>query len=100
MLTVQKILPNVYRDSVALMQISAKLCELPGVIQAAMISATDGNIERETGTADSNSRIYRGLECKFLPIIAVLRGLNPAGISNVCDDSSGMFAPLLICIKF
>jgi succinyl-CoA synthetase alpha subunit len=41
----QKILPNIYRDSVALMQISSKLCDLPGVIQASAIMATAANIE-------------------------------------------------------
>jgi FdrA protein len=44
-LSEQKILPNVYRDSVALMRISAGLCELPGVLQASMIMATGANIE-------------------------------------------------------
>jgi succinyl-CoA synthetase alpha subunit len=40
-----KILPNVYRDSVALMQISSKLCALPGIIQASAIMATEANID-------------------------------------------------------
>ena len=44
MQTAQKTLPNVYRDSVALMQISSKLCELPGIIQASAIMATEANI--------------------------------------------------------
>ncbi len=44
MLTAQKILPNLYRDSVALMQISSKMCDLPGVIQASAIMATEANI--------------------------------------------------------
>ncbi len=41
----QKILPNIYRDSVALMQISCKLCDLPGISQASAIMATEANIE-------------------------------------------------------
>ena len=41
----QKILPNIYRDSVALMQISSKLCDLPGIVQASVIMATAANIE-------------------------------------------------------
>jgi succinyl-CoA synthetase alpha subunit len=45
MLTAQKAIANVYRDSVALMQLSAQLCELPGVVQASVISATEANLE-------------------------------------------------------
>jgi FdrA protein len=45
MQTETKILPNVYRDSVSLMQISSKLCSLPGIIQASAIMATEANID-------------------------------------------------------
>ena len=46
-----KIFPNTYRDSVALMQISSKLNELTGIIQASLIMATATNLEllREAG---------------------------------------------------
>ena len=45
MKTAQKILLNIYRDSVALMQISSKLSDLLGVSQASAIMATKANIE-------------------------------------------------------
>lgn len=38
--------PNLYKDSVSLMQISARLNALPGVSQASVAMATDANIER------------------------------------------------------
>jgi len=41
----QKVFPNTYRDSVALMQISASLGEMAGIAQASLIMATDANIE-------------------------------------------------------
>jgi len=57
MLNGQKILPNVYRDSVGLMRISVALCELPGVVQAAMVMASEGNMEllREAGLIGKGS---------------------------------------------
>ena len=41
----QKVFSNTYRDSVALMQISASLEEMDGVTQASLIMATDANLE-------------------------------------------------------
>jgi hypothetical protein len=38
--------PNLYKDSVSLMQISAKLNALDGVEQASVAMATPANIER------------------------------------------------------
>ncbi|HSD41524.1 MAG TPA: acyl-CoA synthetase FdrA [Burkholderiales bacterium] len=42
--TVTRIIANTYRDSVALMQLSASLRSLPGVEEASMIMATAGNL--------------------------------------------------------
>lgn len=42
---IQKIVPNLYRDSVSLMQLSAALAKLPGVEQASAIMATPANLE-------------------------------------------------------
>ena len=41
-----KVFPNLYMDSVSLMQVSAKLSALPGVSQASVAMATAANIER------------------------------------------------------
>jgi succinyl-CoA synthetase alpha subunit len=42
--TLTHVIANTYRDSVALMQLSAALRALPGVEEAAMIMATEGNL--------------------------------------------------------
>ena len=42
---IRKIVPNLYRDSVSLMQLSATLAKLPGVEQASAIMATPANLE-------------------------------------------------------
>lgn len=44
MATSQKIIKNLYRDSVALMQFSEQLCTLEGVRQASAVMGTQGNI--------------------------------------------------------
>ena len=45
MARLSKIFPNTYRDSVALMQVSAKINELTGITQASLIMATATNLE-------------------------------------------------------
>ena len=42
---IQRVLPNLYRDSVSLMQLSAALGKLPGVDEASAVMATPGNLE-------------------------------------------------------
>jgi len=42
---IQRLLPNLYRDSVSLMQLSAALGKLPGVEQASAVMATPANLE-------------------------------------------------------
>jgi succinyl-CoA synthetase alpha subunit len=42
---IHRILPNLYRDSVSLMQLSASVGKLPGVAQASAVLATPANIE-------------------------------------------------------
>lgn len=56
MLKRQKIFPNMYRDSVALMQISAQLAEASGIHQASLVMATEANLEllRDAGLIDSS----------------------------------------------
>jgi len=44
MATLRKIMRNYYRDSVSLMQLSFRLTELPGVVQASAVMATDSNL--------------------------------------------------------
>lgn len=42
---IHRLLPNLYRDSVSLMQLSASLGRLPGVEQAAAVMATPANLD-------------------------------------------------------
>jgi len=53
---IQRLLPNLYRDSVSLMQLSAALGKLPGVEQASAVMATPGNLEflRQAGLVDGD----------------------------------------------
>jgi succinyl-CoA synthetase alpha subunit len=51
MRTLHKIVPREYRDSVALMQLSAALAKLPGIKQASAVMGTENNVSlmREAG---------------------------------------------------
>src|SRR5262245_53271645 len=51
---IQRLLPNLYRDSVSLMQLSATLGKLPGVEQASAVMATPSNLEflRQAGLVE------------------------------------------------
>ena len=53
---IQRLLPNLYRDSVSLMQLSASLGRLPGVEQASAVMATPGNLEflRQAGLVNGD----------------------------------------------
>ena len=53
---IQRLLPNLYRDSVSLMQLSAALGKLPGVEEASAVMATPGNLEflRRAGLLDGD----------------------------------------------
>src|SRR5206468_647170 len=42
---VHRVVPNLYRDSVSLMQLSSALAKLPGVQQASAVMATPANLE-------------------------------------------------------
>ncbi len=45
LLSTIKIIPNLYRDSVSLMQLSSTLGKLPGVVQASAVMATSANLD-------------------------------------------------------
>ncbi len=49
-----RIIPNIYRDSVSLMQLSARIAALEGIQQASVVMATEGNFAllREAGLLD------------------------------------------------
>jgi succinyl-CoA synthetase alpha subunit len=74
---IQKIVPNLYRDSVSLMQLSATLAKLPGVEQASAIMATPANLEllRE-------ARLLNGDKLAASPndLLLALRGKSEAAL--------------------
>ncbi len=67
--TVSRIIPNTYRDSVSLMQLSASLKDTDGVEEASAIMATAGNIAllAEVGLADG------GLAARPSDLLVVVR---------------------------
>ena len=52
---IHKVIANLYRDSVSLMQLSAALARMPGVEQASAVMATPANLDllREGGLMDA-----------------------------------------------
>ena len=78
-----RIIPNTYRDSVSLMQLSASLKALAGVEEASAIMATEGNLAllAEVGLVD------RGLAARPSDLLVVVRAKNEgaanAAIANV-----------------
>lgn len=52
---IHKVIANLYRDSVSLMQLSAALARMPGVAQASAVMATPANLDllREAGLMDA-----------------------------------------------
>jgi FdrA protein len=74
---IQKLVPNLYRDSVSLMQLSAALAKLPGVEQASAIMATPANLEllRE-------ARLLNGDKLAASPndLLLALRGKSAAAL--------------------
>jgi len=81
--TTHKILTNKYRDSVALMQISTKLCDLPGVMQASAIMATAANIKllSEAGLIDIP------INPRPNELLIAIQGEDEAAIGNAFDHA-------------
>ena len=42
---IEKIVPNLYRDSLSLMELSARLCGCPGITRAAAVMASKANLD-------------------------------------------------------
>ena len=70
MATLTRIIRNCYRDSLSLMQLSARVAETPGVDTAAVVMATGGNLAllRDTGLWDGHT------EARADDMLAVIRG--------------------------
>ncbi|HXM80785.1 MAG TPA: acyl-CoA synthetase FdrA [Burkholderiales bacterium] len=75
---IQKVVPNLYRDSVSLMQLSATLGKLPGVERASAIMATPANIDllREAGLLDGS------VAASPNDLLVALRGKSAAALES------------------
>ena len=73
---IQRLLPNLYRDSVSLMQLSAALGKLPGVDEASAVMATPGNLEflQRAGLVD------RQITARPNDLLVAVRGKSTAAL--------------------
>ena len=71
-----RVIPNLYRDSVSLMQLSAMLAALPGIEQASAIMATPANIALLAEAGLAPGRAAPGPN----DLLIAVRGRNPAAL--------------------
>jgi succinyl-CoA synthetase alpha subunit len=83
-----KIVHNTYRDSVTLMQVSAKISELAGVQQASVVMATEGNLAllREAGLLDGE------IAASPSDLLVVLRAENEAAAQAAVAETERILA--------
>jgi FdrA protein len=83
-----KIVHNTYRDSVTLMQLSAKIAALSGVHQASVVMATQGNLDllREAGLLDDE------IAASPSDLLVVLRAENEAAASAALAETERVLA--------
>lgn len=79
----QRLLRNLYRDSIALMQFSKGLSDQPGVRQASAVMATPGNLSllQEAGL------LGEAMPASPNDLLIVLEGEEPAGLEAVLDGA-------------
>ena len=78
-----KIIPNKYRDSVSLMQISAKISALGGIQQASLVMATQGNLAllREAGLLGGE------IDASPSDLLVVVQGDTDAAVQAALEES-------------
>lgn len=86
MTTSQRIIKNLYRDSVSLMQFSEKLRALDGIGQASAVMATENNI---------SLLVEAGLLASAVPpspndLLIVVKGKDEASVSGALDSAEAM----------
>ncbi len=83
MTTVQKIVRNLYRDSVSLMQFSTQVAKLAGVQQASAVMATENNLSllREAGLLTGQ------LEVKPNDLLIVLQGDDETALAAALQEA-------------
>ncbi len=83
-----RIVHNTYRDSVSLMQLSARVAALAGVDQASLVMATEGNLAllREAGLLETEVAASPG------DLVAVVRGATPEAVEAALAEAERSLA--------
>jgi succinyl-CoA synthetase alpha subunit len=74
----EKFIPNLYRDSVALMEVSARIAQLPGVTGATVVMATEANIALLAEAGFLNAQ----LSARPNDILIVIEGVDELSIAT------------------
>ena len=81
--TLLRIVHNAYRDSVSLMQLSARIAGLPGIRQASVVMATEGNLDllREAGLLEGP------VEASPSDLLVVAQGDSEEAVRAALDEA-------------
>ncbi|MSQ19808.1 MAG: acyl-CoA synthetase FdrA [Betaproteobacteria bacterium] len=87
-----RVIPNVYRDSVSLMQLSSRLAEGKGIEQVAVVMATPANLDllREAGFLDGVP------DAKPSDVLALVKAKSAVLATPVLDQVTGALAPMSV----
>ncbi len=86
MATAQRMIRNLYRDSVSLMQFSEKLRALTGVAQASAVMATEGNINLLL----ESSLLQSTIPASPNDVLIVVEGQDEASVQAALDQAESM----------
>ena len=83
MIRIEKIISNVYRDSVALMEISGRIAKLPGVARATAVMATEANIAllKEAGLSSSQVHVRPN------DLLIVIEGVDKSSVAAAMGET-------------
>ena len=95
MIKAEKIISNVYRDSVALMEMSARIAKLPGIASAAAVMATEANIALLKEGGLSSSQIHARANDLLIVIEGGDQSSVAAAMGEIERTLTGSFAPSL-----
>jgi FdrA protein len=87
-----RVIPNVYRDSVSLMQLSSRLAEGKGIEQVAVVMATPANLDllRAAGL------LHDVPDAKPSDVLALVKAKSAALATPVLEQVSGALAPMSV----
>ena len=79
----EKFIPNLYRDSVALMEVSARISKLPGVTGATVVMATEANIALLAEAGFLNAQV----SARPNDILIVIEGVDEPAIAAAIGET-------------